>query len=207
MDRRYAPVWIRIPGAARGMFPKPRPPAAYVRANAAVQLGAMGTLARSALPALVVALDDSDFNVAETAGWAIKQVKPDTFGSDAFIATMQQHHASITGVIRRIGEFNLRGGSVCRALIEALNSDDCELQLKAIRLLKLQGRYALSAVPKLAKLVCHPDSAIRFAAIELLEDLGRDAQDAVPALRTALDDNSAMVRASVRRALTKIAPE
>jgi HEAT repeat protein len=78
------------------------------------------------------------------------------------------------------------GAAAVPALVQALQSPDANVRLKAVEVLGRMGAEATDAVPQLIKLLDDPDPAVRKAAARTLGLVGPAAKDAVPALIRAL---------------------
>ena len=82
------------------------------------------------------------------------------------------------------------GAPAVPALMQALQSADVQVRVKAADVLGRMGPDANDAVPELIRLLDDPDERVRKTATRALGRIGPSAQSAVPALMRSLFQNS-----------------
>jgi hypothetical protein len=98
-------------------------------------------------------------------------------------------------------------GKPVRHWVEALQSPDVKVRLRAVRTLGNVGTGDPAAVPALIGAVKDRDAGVRGAAIQALGRMGPDARSAVPALREARKDADPTVRSQAGEALVRAQAE
>jgi len=113
-----------------------------------------------------------------------------------------------TSIILALGEIGSDASSAVSALLEAANSNDRLLAVRAVESLAKIDRN--SAATKLTALVdwLNPgrEEAVRLGALAALRDLGSAAATAVPVLLKTVDEEDLAISAAAIEALTKIDP-
>jgi serine/threonine protein kinase len=168
-------------------------------------LGACGTLATdSVISALVEALEDPDFLVAEAATRALRRLAGSPAAPDpsprVVPALPSPRVTALLEVVQHgdahdrwqsalaLGEMGSAASpSVVQALIERLEDTDESVRWEAVTALGKIGAAAAGAVPALAAVLTSPfDPATRRCVAMALGRIGSPARDAVPALIGAL---------------------
>lgn len=150
-----------------------------VRRDAARSLGTYGPTARSAVPALIAALNANDWQLRALAADALVRIDPDP---DRVAPPLIETFAEDASADYR------------NAVIEPV-----------ARALATLGR---GAVPHLRRALADPRFTVRLGAAEALGALGPDAQEALPALASAVrDDDHLFVRTAAAQALERIDPD
>lgn len=178
----------------------------------AVAAEVLGTVypsdARSALPALVAALEDRYGQVRAQAANAIGRV-----GSSASLAIepltarlgdeLAVVRMSAALALRRIG----RAGVMAVApLTRLLEDEDAGVRREAAKALESIGPEAEAAIPSLMKAMRDEQIYVQISAIEALGGIGPAAGVAVEALKEARNNNQSGVGRQVLAALERIAP-
>jgi HEAT repeat protein len=182
-----------------------------VRESAADALSRIGTKAKAAVPALVVALRDSAWSVRREAAGALARVGPEP--SDAMPALKRVLKEDLTPEVRAAAASAII--SVARTapdrrqavleLILALKDSDPKVRKAAASALGASGSDASDAVvPLAAVLLKDPDRQARSWAADALGEIGPVARPAVPSLIAALDDSDPWLRRIAAEALGKI---
>jgi HEAT repeat protein len=154
----------------------------------------LGSLAPSAVSALVATLRNPNSDVREAAGRALV-----TYGSDAgtslpaLIELLNDGNAR-SWAARIIGAIGPDAQPAVAALTAMLQDNDIEAQLDAATALARIGGNLPQALPVAAHLLSHDDPDIRFQAAVVVGLFGAAAQPAIPRLVVAMDDNNAGVR-------------
>jgi S1-C subfamily serine protease/HEAT repeat protein len=158
-------------------------PDAATRAQAASRLADLGSVARSALPALIRALADADRSVRKQAGNALLQIGLPERGD-----------------IRRSDLISLRA---------CLRDESAggDVQRWAIKAIMLLGTDAKAAVAELGPLVKGEDKETRTAALGALEKLGAAAQTVLADIAAVMKSDDRFQNGRAAMAVVKIDPE
>ncbi len=180
------------------------------RVSAAETLAECGEAARTAVPALIRALDDEDGEVRAAAAHALGQL---TLEPDAALPALAAKLGDQT-LTRRGPVWALAGlalGSYGRAALPhvtpALKSQattECRAAMLAIY---RAGKEAKETVPELIAILRKNDPETRTYAINALLGIGPDAKDAVPELISMLSCDDFHTQYWACRALGAIGPE
>jgi HEAT repeat protein len=176
------------------------------RKDAAERLGDLGSVARSAAPALEKATHDQDSGLRSTALWALVEVAPAVavprVGELLGDSSVEVRRTAVS-IVSKLGA-NAR--QVTSALEKATRDNDGQVRDEAIVAL---GRVAPEIeVPEIIKRLEHPsDPDERRLALFDLKTLGPVARQAVPALERATDDQDRLVRLLSSEALATVAPD
>lgn len=92
-------------------------------------------------------------------------------------------------------------------LLDALRTDDRDLQLLSLQVIRELGAAADKAVPVLMELLRHNSRLLRCGSIMALGAIGPAASDAVPIMIAGLDLEDDFVRALSIRSILRIEPE
>jgi HEAT repeat protein/predicted Ser/Thr protein kinase len=203
--------------ALAGQLQDPEP---AVRGRAAQELGAIGSAAKEAVPALLRALEDGDLAVADAAAEAVHKITGRTptrrrtappAPVPAVIPLMDSLRSTDSFARWRaalaLGEIGAEAAAATTLLVETLDDADDNVRWAAATALGKIGPAARAAVPALtAALGDREDEVIHKHAAAALGRLGAAARDAVPGLIGALRDPDTTVRDEVVDALVKIGP-
>jgi len=155
---------------------------------------------KSAIPALVHALSDSNSMVRQRSESALERMGPDVAPPLLENLDTASGDTKLT-MIRLLGAVDSTAPAVTQKLVGLLNSDNKQTNLTVIRALDHKGS---AAVPALIEGLKSDDAALKVGVCEVLADLGPKGKAAVPALVTALKDPQADVRAQSAVALGKM---
>lgn len=175
-----------------------------LRAIAAASIGKLNPAeCKSAIPALIRALSDTDSAVRQRSETALERMGPDAV--PPLLANLDAAGGETKlAMIRLLGSVDSTDPAALQKLIGYLNNDNKQTELTAIRAL---DRKSSAAVPALIEALKSDDVSVRIGVCEVLADLGRKGTKAVPALVTALKDPQADVRAQSAVALGKMGSE
>ncbi len=178
------------------------------RREAALQLERAGAAAKSALPALIKAVNDEDKQVAVSALAALAALGPQA--QDAIPALIEALDTRKSRgrdrrqlVMRSAHALSRIGPPTVPPLIEAIGQDDIGLRIGGARALGGMGQQARDAVPALIKILTAGRDPIRE---EVSAALGLIGPDAGSALIAALGDGDARRRNGAALALAQIEP-
>lgn len=206
-----------------------------IRNEAAKVLGALGPVAAPAVPALVLALRESDLcgtaaealgNIGPAAKEAIPALANNVFRregmADAVVALAKLGRPAIPFLKKAMAskEVEIRRCAVCfeaealrpmgrellPGLIRAVSDSDDVVRARAIVSLWHLGPLASEAVPALAATLSDEDMRARRNACEALRKIGPAARAAVPALTDLLLEQDPYVRREAILALKAIGP-
>jgi HEAT repeat protein len=177
---------------------------AAARVRAASSLSSLGKHARSAVPALIRALKDSNAAVRRAAAEALGRIgRPEAREAIApLVETLQDSDAKVREEAAGALGF-LRAHQAVPALVALFKDPSRAIRSKAAFALNLIGADAEKAVPELCKLLKDDDAHTRWCAAEALRSIGH--ADAAPALQEALQDAATSVRLASARALWRVA--
>lgn len=192
-----------------------------IRNNAAVELGKLGTQARSAIPALILGLKDNHYNVRRVSAEALGKMGELAQKAIPYLLEALVYH-SMEERISKKGSNLIRINSIqalcligpdrhcLPALIASLMDDDPEARLYAAKALGLLGESSQEAIPDLVQALTDPNTQVRGEAIASLEkiatntNLNQECHFAIPALLEALKDNDFRIRRIATKLLKKI---
>ena len=150
------------------------------RREAAYQLQKLGTAAKPALPALIVALDDADKQVWSYAVAAIAGLGPDA--AAAIPALIEDFDGRKPGsrrdrdkrqvLVRSAFALTRIGPAAIPALIEALGHEEAPRRAGAAKAIGGMGPAAKQAIPALRANLAHWDEVARQESIEALALIG-----------------------------------
>ncbi len=188
-------VLIVIPKIIQLLFPS-NTLLDFMRRNAAVALGKLGDT--SAVPPLIVALQDENEFVRQKAGEALGQLG-DISAVPALIAALQDNDNNVRkSVAKALG--NLGDIAAVPALIAALQDNDSDVRGNTA--LALENLGDVAAVPALIAALQDAEIYVRIIAAGALGKLGDTS--AVSPLIVALENKESLVRDSVIMALVKL---
>jgi HEAT repeat protein len=182
-----------------------------VSAVAFVTLGEIGHEAEVALPALLKALKDREYDIP--LGDAVKLLAR---VGVARVSTVQlllhslrnENARTNQAVLALLANIRLSAQSVLPLLTAASHDSEAEVRRGVAVALAGLGQAASSAVPVLVELLRDEESwYVRREAADALGIMGPDAKAAIPALKEALRDSVGAVRSSAAAALGRIIPD
>ena len=153
----------------------------FYRDAAARGLGSIGPEAGTAVPDLLIALDDESPQVASSAAWALGHI-----------------HYVGRGRVVAIDK------DVVDGLVQALDHPHREVRRYAAYAISMVGPASSSAVPKLIKLL--NDTHMAYMAARALGKMGPAAREAIPNLTALLVNPHDGVRAEAALALSRLQP-
>jgi len=180
-----------------------------VRLACAKSLAGWGGRARPAVPALTLALHDSNSLVRGWALHALFEVGPDglTLVMAVLANPKDPNRPVAAGLLSCRSCLGTNAGLAVRLLAECVSDPDPEVATEAADSL---GRLALEpeiTVPALAGGLEDPRDKVRIACARSLARIGGQARPAVPALTLALHESNFQVRNWATNIVLKIAPE
>jgi glyceraldehyde-3-phosphate dehydrogenase type I len=165
------------------------------RAKAAKALGKIGPVTDQVIPALIKALEDSDWEVRYYAAKALGKIGP--VAKDAAPALIKVLEDSDSYVRRyaaeALGKIGPVTDQVIPALVRALKGSDRYVHRYAAEALGKIGPVAKDAAPALIKALEDSDSYVRRYAAEALGKIGPVTDQVIPALVRALEDSDRYV--------------
>ncbi|HEY3120146.1 MAG TPA: HEAT repeat domain-containing protein [Vicinamibacteria bacterium] len=169
-----------------------------VRWRSALALWEVGPSAKSAIPALIEAVEDPSPPVAEAAAQALKKITG---------RPLEDLVASGPMAMAAFPSGPVTAGTAVTSFIAALEGNDPGARWRAAMALGEIGSRAREAVPALVEVLDDEDESVRWAAATALAKLGPAARDAVPALTAALSDKKdEVLRRHAAVALGKVGP-
>jgi HEAT repeat protein len=177
-----------------------------LRREAAYQLSVMNPGAKSALPALIRALDDLDRQVWAFAVTAIARLGPDAApaipkliaGIDSRTAPGVRPRDKAQTIQRSAYALARIGDAAKPELLKALKGDDTGLRIGAAKAFAIIGSSAVEAVPGLIENLGHNDPEVRAEMVEALVAIGKPA---IPSLVSSVGWPDPKIRAGSARAL------
>jgi hypothetical protein len=172
-------------------------PAKYwFRIFAAQALGAIGTNAASAIPALEKMAADNDRMLASAARTTLVLIKGEAI--DSIIATYlnyadRTNSSNAYGTLLSLGPY---AEEAIPTLLVELESTNQIIQLKAMTLLENVGAESEHCVSVMTNLLSDPDYSMRYSAAQALANSGPLAKHATPLVVRLLDDPKAICRSS-----------
>ena len=179
------------------------------RREAGHSLEKLGPGAKPALPALIMALDDSDKQVWANAFAAIAAIGPEAADAiprllDALDMRKSNDYRERDKAQKRMRAAHALaciGDAARPALIAALKDDDTGLRLGAAKALGEMGGRSRDAIPALIENLGHSDEELRS---EVIETLGLIGAEAVAPLTKSLSWPDPRLRSGSARALAAI---
>src|SRR5262249_12395073 len=148
--------------------------------------------AKTAIPALVEALKDTDSRVRVQASLALGAIGQAAIPA-LIDATKQKNKYLQMGAALALGHMGPAAKGSVSALGELLSAKDVRVRCHAAQALWRIDRQTDRTVAALSDGVkCH-DRPVQLSALTTLGLMGPSAKDAIPALREALDDPDAQV--------------
>ncbi|MCY7321367.1 MAG: HEAT repeat domain-containing protein, partial [Phormidesmis sp. CAN_BIN36] len=177
-----------------------------VRLFAIAAIREMGSDAKTAIPSLVIALQDSRPEIRLKAidslaviGATAKAAVPDL--QNALKDPDEQVRQSAA---KALGNIGVNAKAAVPDLINTLNDDSEAVRVQTISALPNLGSDAKTAVPELIPALSDSSRSVRLAAIDALARLGQDAKPAVPPLAQLLSDPDRQIRVATAITLGRI---
>jgi HEAT repeat protein len=171
-----------------------------VRAGAALALGKIGPVARSAGPALIESLKDSSSRVRAAAALAVGLIGPacGDAGQPLAEALEDEDPAVVEAAATALGNLGPAARQAVPVLARQLASDQLVLRRRAVNVLARIGPAVQDAIPELLALLTERDGTIRRDACRALVSAGPQATAPLPALIEALRSREIEVDTQVR---------
>jgi HEAT repeat protein len=178
----------------------------HFRSLAAEKLGELGFSSRSAVPALIAALRDSNEYVRDRAASALGDIGPEAAAAvPALLAILRNddevgHFRSTAS--EALGNINVQPKEVVPALILALRNPDSHVRFMTVEALGRYGTQAGAAAEPLREaLLQDADLSVRWNATGPLAKVDPEGTIAIPALRQALQNDDDSLRTFAARAI------
>jgi HEAT repeat protein len=165
-------------------------------------------LAASSIPMLLRALKDENVASYTEAGGAL--ARSGAAAVPELTKVVQDHARDPAVAVRAAAVLGLIGpesAPAVPALIDALASDNVELQQRSAWALGVIGAEGAKVVEPLTKLFHSKNVAVRAAAVDAVGRFGSASPKAVPALMERLKDDDARVRREAAAALGALGPD
>jgi HEAT repeat protein/serine/threonine protein kinase len=188
-----------------------RDPHEYVRSDAAQALGTIGAPAKSAIPFLIKALRDENFNVQDASSLALAAIGPSAVLGllEALKSDDVYTKISVANTLASLSStpetFTLLApfvDSLSPLLIENLGNSNNYVKNASMKALIKMGE---KVEPELMKTLDNPNDIIRWNVIRTLAGFGKKAKNSVPRLiEVSSKDKSELIRATTSQALWRI---
>jgi HEAT repeat protein len=178
-------------------------PDVRVRLQASEALKDLGAAASPAINELIAALGSRVMGVPGNAQQALVAIGPQTIPTliDSLGKIPEQARSRAVWVLGYLGE------QATPALIEAMNDDQADVRIVAIRAIIEMGDRGQRAVPALVHALGDSEEDVRESAAAALGRIGTKARSAAPALTVALRDSAWSVRREAAGALARVGPD
>ena len=178
---------------------------AFVRKATIDSLASRGLEGRSALQALMQALNDSDLGVRGRAARVISKLGQDVF--PILLEALQDPSSKLRqGLIASIAVLEVPVSEKLPVLLKALEDGDSGVRMQAAWGIGRLGPEAQEAIPLLAQMTRNDETQVRIRTIQALSHIGWKVKDAVPPLGLALADPDEDVKAQAAHAISVIGP-
>jgi HEAT repeat protein len=178
-----------------------------LRTLAAALLGELGPRGKSAVPALLEALDQPDPYLKAVAGRALSEVAPEDDEVLARLVPLLDGPQRLT-TLTIFSRAPAGGPAVVEALKKLVEEDsDPAFTALAAEALGLRKALARPAVGPVTKALGHPDPVVRRNAAEALGRISGPDQEVIAALTKRLADSDAGVRERAARSLGWFGPD
>jgi len=148
------------------------------RFAAAAALGALGADAKSALPALVAALSDSESAVRKEAGRALVRVGARVKDIPKLLQRLESGDFDVAQMIcEALGDL---GAQAVAPLVAVLESDNDRFRSYVVTALTLCGRHGAEALPALLDRMTDENPGVAAKAAEAVRRIGPWCTDQVP---------------------------
>jgi len=174
-------------------------------AEARQALGPNGPYAKSAIPALIDALDERKLPIRSEVAETLADYGPPVL-TDLVQALKRPEFLVRAGAIEAIKKVNVRSNESAKAVIDTLKDENPGVRAMAAWCLATTGGESDKTVPALILALQDNDYRVRAAVVHSLGTMGRRAEPAVPALEAALKDKESIVRHEAAGALMTIGP-
>jgi HEAT repeat protein len=167
-------------------------------------LKSLVSLGKSAVPALITALQHQNPEVRAASATALSQIGNDAAPAlPALSRALQDKDPKVRGAaVEAFGSIGRR--AMVPYLIANLKHQDASVRYNAAHGLTRLGNYAESAVPTLTETLQDKETWVRLTAATALGNIGVRALSSLPALVTSMEDKDISVRHSAAYALGSI---
>jgi HEAT repeat protein len=175
-----------------------------VRWHAAAAFVRLGPRGAAAVPALLEAMRDAEWNVRNAAGRALEEAVGPEHAELLTAALATPDVETRYHVARALARLGPAAGHAVPVLRETLADADAEVRMEAVWALAAIGPAAASAVPALLRALGDADAQVRAGAAWALAHVGA-GRDAAPALEPLTHDPDRDVREAAEAARRRLA--
>ncbi len=177
---------------------------ADVRKEAAEDLARAGTDAASAIPALIHALSDEDWEVSEAAASALYCIGDESIPH--LHNSLIHENPHVRGMSLYVLAHLESSDITLRLIREAFDDEEFFVRRKALDAAASMGENARSLIPDIYRVLQWDDTpTVRYSAVRALGQIGSGSDEVISMLIELLDDNE--LRSSVRDVLQEIGYE
>jgi len=180
-------------------------PFAHERLHAIRQLGAMGILAKRAVPTLIETTQENNAEIKKSSVVALGEIGPAAAAAvPSLTAALNDLDENIRwNAADALGKMGPSAAAAVPSLVAAMNDLNRGVQWSAAGAL---GKIGPAAVASLIAALSDSREGVRRRAVDALGEIGPTAVDAVPALVAALNDSDEDVRRRAADALNEVRP-
>jgi len=190
--RFYRAIHDLLPGKVRGLVPKPDLDLQF-RTSAAWMLRELKQKAKPAIPDLIAALEDSDFNrrIRELAARTLFEFGPDAKPAGAALtqALSDLDETVVECAARALGAIGPAAKNSLPALKAGLGSRRDYLTVALVEaIIRIDAEESDALVPMLRECVEHTNAYSRVYGSQVLWNVGKESRTVVPVLMNVVAD-------------------
>ncbi len=179
-----------------------------VRLFAIAAIGEMGSDAKTAVPSLVSALQDSPLAIRLKAIEALTEIGASAKAAVPELRSVLNNKDSDDDLrqaaVKALGSIGASAKAAVPDLINALNDPSEAVRIQTINALPNLGAEAKAAIPELVPTLSDSSNEVRLAAIGALARFGQDAKPTVKALAQLLADPDRQIRLNTTMTLSRL---